>query len=150
MIRLSKLTDYASVLLAVMAREPNALWTASALSERSNVPKPTCVKVLKQLTKHGLLISTQGPRGGYSLARPASQIPVKHMIEAIEGPMAMTECGTDEALCRLTDHCTVMAKWRELGQQVNDLLLAVTLQDLIHPHALPSAVPQRIKTLEIH
>ncbi len=150
MIRLSKLTDYASVLLAVMAREPDSLWTATQLSAHSNVPKPTCTKLLKQLAKHGLLNSIQGARGGYALARDPQEIPVKQIIEAIEGPMAITECGTDEALCRLTDHCTVMARWRELGDQVNQMLTHVTLRDLISPHGLYARPERRIETLEVH
>ncbi|MDG1157092.1 MAG: SUF system Fe-S cluster assembly regulator, partial [Litorivicinaceae bacterium] len=111
MVRLSKLTDYASVILAQMARKPDVLWSAGQLSEDSLVPKPTCIKLLKLLVKGGVLNSTQGARGGYSLARPPSQIPVKTIIEAIEGPTAITECGTDETLCRLTDHCSVMSRW---------------------------------------
>lgn len=150
MIRLSKLTDYASVVLATMARDPDVLWTASQLAERSNVPKPTCTKLLKQLARHGVLVSTQGARGGYSLARAPAEIPVKTIIEAIEGPMAITECGTDEALCRLTDHCTVMSRWRELGDQVNDMLTRVTLQDLINPYALYARDGRRIETMEVH
>lgn len=150
MIRLSKLTDYASVLLAVMARQPDVLWTATQLSVHSNVPKPTCIKLLKQLAKQGLLNSIQGARGGYTLARDPAEIPVKQIIEAIEGPMAITECGTDEALCRLTDHCTVMSRWRELGDQVNQMLTDVTLRDLISPHGLHARADRRIETLEVH
>jgi FeS assembly SUF system regulator, gammaproteobacterial len=150
MIRLSKLTDYASVLLAAMARESKALWSAGELSESTGIPKPTCVKLLKLLVRHGVLNSTQGARGGYSLSRSAEDIPVKTIIEAIEGPMAITECGTDEALCRLTDHCTVMARWRELGDQVDSILTRTTLADLVGPHALHATKGNRIETLEVH
>lgn len=150
MIRLSKLTDYASVLLAAMAREAESLWTAGQLAESTGIPKPTCVKLLKLLVRHGVLNSTQGARGGYSLSRPADSIAVKTIIEAIEGPTAITECGTDEALCRLTDHCTVMARWRELGDQVDSILTRVTLADLIGPTALHAKQGNRIETLEVH
>jgi Predicted transcriptional regulator len=75
---------------------------------------------------------------------------VKTIIEAIEGPMAITECGTDEALCRLTDHCTVMARWRELGDQVDSILTRTTLADLVGPHALHATKGNRIETLEVH
>ena len=150
MVRLSKLTDYASVILAQMARHPDVLWSAGQLSSESSVPKPTCIKLLKLLVKGGVLTSTQGARGGYSLARVPSQIPVKVIIEAIEGPTAITECGTDETLCRLTDHCAVMSRWRELGDQVNHILTKTTLEDLISPHTLYARSDRRIDTLEVY
>jgi FeS assembly SUF system regulator len=150
MVRLSKLTDYASVILAQMAKHPDVLWSAGQLSEESSVPKPTCIKLLKLLVKGGVLNSTQGARGGYSLAKAPSQIPVKTIIEAIEGPMAITECGTDETLCRLTDHCSVMSRWRELGDQVDYILTKTTLEDLISPHTLYARSDRRIETLEVY
>ena len=150
MVRLAKLTDYASVILAQMARHPDVLWSAGQLSSESSVPKPTCIKLLKLLVKGGVLKSTQGARGGYSLARVPSQIPVKVIIEAIEGPTAITECGTDETLCRLTDHCAVMSRWRELGDQVNHILTKTTLEDLISPHTLYARSDRRIDTLEVY
>jgi FeS assembly SUF system regulator len=150
MVRLSKLTDYASVILAQMAKQPDVLWSAGQLSGKSSIPKPTCIKLLKLLVKGNVLSSTQGARGGYSLAKAPSQIPVKTIIEAIEGPMAITECGTDEALCRLTDHCSVMSRWRELGDQVNYILTKTTLEDLISPHTLYARSDRRIETLEVN
>ena len=150
MVRLSKLTDYASVILAQMARQPDVLWSAGQLSDESSVPKPTCIKLLKLLVKGGVLTSTQGARGGYSLARVPSQIPVKVIIEAIEGSTAITECGTDETLCRLTDHCAVMSRWRELGDQVDHILTKTTLEDLISPHTLYARSDRRIETLEVY
>ena len=150
MVRLSKLTDYASVILAQMARQPDVLWSAGQLSEDSSVPKPTCIKLLKLLVKGGVLNSTQGARGGYSLARPPSQIPVKTIIEAIEGPTAITACGTDETLCRLNDHWSVMARWRELGDQVDYILTQTKLEDLISPHTLYARTDRRHETSEVH
>ena len=96
MVRLSKLTDYASVILAQMARYPDVLWSAGQLSDESSIPKPTCTKLLKLLVKGGIADINARRSGGYSLARAPSQIPVKVIIEAIEGPTAITECGTDE------------------------------------------------------
>ena len=150
MVRLSKLTDYASVILAQMAKKPDILWSAGQLAEESAIPKPTCIKLLKLLVKGGVLTSIQGSRGGYSLAKSPSRIPVKAIIEAIEGPTAITECGTDETLCRLTDHCSVMSRWRELGDQVNHLLTKTTLEDLISPHTLYARPDRRIETLEVY
>lgn len=149
MIKLSKLTDYASVVLAVMAQHPHERWAAQELAERTQVPKPTCVKVLKQLTRAGLLVSAQGARGGYALARPASEIPVKAIIEAIEGQLAITECGTDEHLCKMTDHCAIMSRWRELGDRVNAMLTEVSLADLVSPTQLRDRSQDRIAARQI-
>ena len=149
MIKLSKLTDYASVLLAVMARHPHMRWAAHELAEQTKVPKPTCVKVLKLLTRAGLLVSAQGAQGGYALARPASEIPVKAIIEAIEGRLAITECGTDEQLCKMTDHCSIMSRWRELGDRVNAMLTEVSLADLVSQTQLQDRSHDRIAARQI-
>lgn len=149
MIKLSKMTDYASVVLATMARQADARWTAQELAERTQVPKPTCIKVLKLLTRAGLLVSSQGAQGGYALARPAAEIPVRAIIEAIEGRMAITECGTNEQLCKITDHCSIMSRWRELGDRVNAVLTEVSLADLVSPTQLQTRSSNRIAARQI-
>ena len=149
MIRFSKLTDYASVILAIIAKKTPEKLSAAQLSEASYIPKPTCIKLLKLLVRSGVLSSTQGPQGGYTLAKPAREISVKKIVEAIEGPTAITKCGTNEALCRLTDHCSVMEGLRELNDQVNRLLTMTTLKDLVNPYTLNSQSESRIALLEV-
>lgn len=149
MIRLSKLTDYSSLILAIIEKGSPGQFSAAYIAKASSIPKPTCVKLLKLLVKGGILNSTQGPLGGYKLAKPANQISVKTIVEAIEGPMAITECGSNETICRLTRHCTVMARWREIGDQMNRLLITTTLQDLVSPYTLYSKSDEKIALLEI-
>src|SRR5512139_1183496 len=91
MIRMSKLTDYAILILAHLARASGTL-TAHELAGRSRVPLPTVSKLAKELSKAGLVISHRGRNGGYGLARPAEQISVAEIVEALEGPIALTEC----------------------------------------------------------
>ncbi|MGB0964986.1 MAG: SUF system Fe-S cluster assembly regulator [Litorivicinus sp.] len=143
MIRLSKLTDYASVVLTELARYPSELQSTQHLAESTRIPRPTVTKVLKTLTRAGLTRSIQGPRGGYTLARDARQIDLADIIAAIEGPSGVTECATDHDECDLTAHCHVMDHWRTVSVQINQLLRSVTLAELATPKL------QRIPTLQV-
>ena len=143
MIRLSKLTDYASVVLTELARTPEALRSAGAVAESTGVPRPTVTKVLKLLTQAELTRSIQGPKGGYQLARSARQIDLADIIAAIEGPSGVTECATNHDDCELTAHCHVMDHWQRVSVQINQLLRSVTLAELATPKL------QRIPTLQV-
>ncbi|MGL6251327.1 MAG: SUF system Fe-S cluster assembly regulator, partial [Billgrantia desiderata] len=99
MLKLSRLTDYAAVILAQIARHPEQPHAATELAETVQLPHPTVSKTLKMLVKAGLLESRRGAQGGYSLARPASRITAIDIITAIEGPVAMTECSHAEGDC---------------------------------------------------
>lgn len=143
MIRLSKMTDYASVVLTHLATRTGELLSAQTISVETRVPKPTVTKVLKALTRAGLTNSVQGPKGGYRLARPPRQIDLADIIGAIEGPTGVTDCATDHDLCELTEHCHVMDHWRIVGVQINSLLRSVTLAELAAPKL------QRIPTLQV-
>src|SRR6202521_812494 len=92
MLRMSRLTDYAPVLLAALAGEPGRVQTAGSLAEQTRVAAPTVCKLLKQLQRAGLVTSTRGLRGGYQLARPAAQISAAAILDALEGPLALTDC----------------------------------------------------------
>jgi len=143
MIRLSKLTDYASVVLTALAQDPGNLQSTQALSDATRIPRPTVTKVLKSLTRAGLTRSIQGPKGGYQLARNARQIDLADIISAIEGPSGVTECATDHDECELTEHCHVMDHWRTVSVQINQLLRSVTLAELATPKL------KRIPTLQV-
>lgn len=143
MIRLSKMTDYASVVLTHLASHPGELLNSQRLAEETRVPRPTVTKVLKLLTRAGLTVSEQGPRGGYQLARAPRQIDLADIIGAIEGPSGVTDCATDHDLCDLTEHCHVMDHWRTVSMQINQLLRSVTLAELATPKL------QRIPTLQV-
>src|ERR1700732_2933854 len=91
MVVRSRLTDYATVLLAALAGEPGRVQTAALLAEQTRIAAPTVCKLLKQLQRAALVTSTRGPRGGYQLARPATQISAAAILDALEGPLGPTD-----------------------------------------------------------
>ena len=96
MLRISKLTDYATVILAEpRRRQPRELQTAAEVAERTRLGLPTVSKLLKSLQRAGLVASARGAHGGYQLARPAGAISAAEIIDALEGPVAITECSGD-------------------------------------------------------
>src|SRR5260370_41009203 len=101
MLRMSRLTDYATVLLAALAGEPERVQTAASLAEQTRIAAPTVCKLLKQLQRAGLVISTRGLHGGYQLARPAAQISAAAIIDDLEGPVALTDCSAGHGKCAI-------------------------------------------------
>jgi FeS assembly SUF system regulator len=145
MLRISKLTDYGLVLLTHMAQAADDIRTAHELAERSKVPLPTVSKILKELSKHGVLLSHRGRRGGYSLARPADQISVAAVIEALEGPVALTECGTTAGSCSLEPTCLTKDHWAPISQAIHRTLQRLPLSalgpGLVHLGRLRGSAP---------
>ena len=130
MIRMSKLTDYAIVILAHLARSPGTL-TAHELAARSRVPLPTVSKLAKELSKAGLVISHRGRNGGYGLARPAALISVAEIVEALEGPIALTECAKpDKGDCDIEDPCVARASWDPVSRAVEAALRNLPLSSI--------------------
>lgn len=133
MLRISKLTDYATVVLSALAEECDGVMSAAALAESAHLELPTTAKVLKQLAQAGLVTSQRGVAGGYRLARPAREITVAEIVEAIEGPIGMTECSVHAGLCGHETHCGVRGNWRRISAAVRAALTAVTLADMAAP-----------------
>jgi FeS assembly SUF system regulator len=134
LFRLSKLTDYGIVLLAHLARDSEGpIHNARELADDADLPLPVVSKVLKVMTRHGVLESQRGAKGGYALARPPHEITVAEMIGALEGPVALTECAAAELLCPHEGNCTVRGPWQLINGVVHDSLTRITLADLIDP-----------------
>ncbi len=134
MLRLNRITDYAVVVLTRMAHDPRRLVTAPQLSEESNVPAPTVAKVLKALTKEGLLASQRGVNGGYLLARSARDISMFEVIRALEGPVNLTACVDGvEGGCDVEQLCPVRGNWDRVNQAIKSALDGVTLEDMAVP-----------------
>jgi FeS assembly SUF system regulator len=133
MFRLSKLADYATVLMACLAAERSALVSAQALAERTRLEAPTVAKLLKRLAQAGLVRSTRGANGGYRLARAPEAITIAEIIAAIEGPLGMTECSIHDGLCSRQHYCTVSSNLRKISAAVEAALRAVTLADMAAP-----------------
>jgi FeS assembly SUF system regulator len=127
MLRMSKLTDYALVLLTHMAQGDVPIRTAQDLAERSRVPLPTVSKILKELSKAGLVVSHRGRHGGYVLSRPAARISVAAVVEAIEGPVALTECSTSAGGCSLEPVCLAKGHWGPISRAIQRTLQRLPL-----------------------
>ena len=137
MLRVSRLTDYATVLLAEMAREPDVVHKAADLAERTHLSRPTVSKLLKQFVHDGLLKSYRGAHGGYSLARPPERISAAAIIDTVEGPVAMTECSLGEHQCDIEAVCNIGHHWRRINRTIRAALEEVSLADLATPTAIP-------------
>jgi FeS assembly SUF system regulator len=141
MLRISRLTDYATVLLAAMADEPQRVQTAAALAAQTHIAAPTVSKLLKQLQRAGLVSSTRGLRGGYQLARPASQISAAAILDALEGPVALTDCSAGHGQCGIEDTCRVGRVWQRLNLAIRRALYDVSLAQLAGLDAPPARLP---------
>lgn len=133
MIKLSKLTDYAVVLLTAMARR-DALASASSLSQETGLPEPTVSKILKLLSKHDVISSVRGVNGGYGLREETAKITVGDIITAIEGPIALTSCvqGSDTT-CSMEGSCHLKGRWDTVNMAIVAALEGVTLADMMRP-----------------
>ena len=132
-MRLTHLADYAVVMMTAAARRGDAVRvSAGELAQDTGVPLPTAQKIMGQLAGAGLLNSVRGAGGGFTLARPVTEISLADIVEAVEGPIAMTQCsGSDEASdCALDAHCRVKPHMGMVGEKVRGALDAVTLQEL--------------------
>jgi FeS assembly SUF system regulator len=147
MIRMSKLTDYAIVLLAHLARSGKTL-TAQELARRSRVPTPTVSKLCKELSKAGLVVSHRGRHGGYGLSRPAERISVAEIVEALEGPIALTECTSpNRTVCGIEETCLARASWDPVSRAIHGALQGLPLSAIIPSRASDEPAPV---TLGVH
>ncbi len=137
MLKLSKLADYATVLMTFIARDAGHVHSGLELAERSGLPPPTVAKLLKTLARGGLLQSLRGAHGGYRLARPAARISVADIIAALEGPIAVTECTSHPGGCTLESECSTRANWRLINVAIRQALEAVTLAQMAAPPPRP-------------
>jgi FeS assembly SUF system regulator len=138
MLRLSKLTDYATVILSFMARDNTYMHAAMEIASVTGIALPTVSKILKLLVNAKVLISTRGAKGGYALARAPEKITVAAVISALEGPIALTECSISLRGCEQASGCEIRGNWSLINQTIHDALESVTLADMIRP-ARPQA-----------
>jgi FeS assembly SUF system regulator len=132
MLRISKLTDYAILLMVELTREGEML-SAHALADRIHVEVTTAGKVLKQLSSAGLVESFRGANGGYRVIKAAADISVADVIAAIEGPIAMTECSAEPGLCQVEDNCNLRGNWQRISIAVARALEEVSLAEMSAP-----------------
>ena len=134
MIKLSRMADYGVILMVRLARYPGAITTAAELAEETALPGPTVSKLLKQLVRAGLLESQRGNSGGYTVAGPTEDIPVADIIAALDGPIALTECMTDDGnVCEIEALCPTRTNWRQINDALVNALEGVSLLDMTRP-----------------
>lgn len=129
MIKVSKLTDYAVILLSVMSVEERM--SASDVAKAAHLPEPTVSKILKLLAKAGVLISARGAFGGYVLSRSEQEISIADIVSAIDGPIALTACVSgNEHDCDLSKMCSMNGRWNNVNAAVIDALQNVSLGEM--------------------
>ncbi|MDF1793705.1 MAG: SUF system Fe-S cluster assembly regulator [Thalassobaculaceae bacterium] len=137
MLRLNRMTDYAIVILGHMAHDIGRVRTAAALSDSTSVPLPSVSKVLKIMAHSTLVTAHRGAKGGYSLDRPASAVTMTEIIQALEGPIALTACvdGAEES-CEVENSCFMRGNWNRVNAAIHAALDAVTLADMMDPEEM--------------
>ena len=130
MLRMGKMTDYATVVLASLAQEPAEHRAAAELAERTRLSRPTVSKVLKGLQRAGMVISSRGAQGGYRLARAPEEITAAQILDVFEGPIAITECSGQHSSCGLESNCRTGHAWQRVNAAIRRALTDVTLAQL--------------------
>jgi FeS assembly SUF system regulator len=137
-IRLSKLADYGIVIATHLARHPGRQQTATDIAMATSVPQPMTSKVLKLLTRADLLVSHRGVHGGYSLARESVLISVAAVVEALDGPIAITSCTEPTpGDCSILSLCPTRANWERINRAIRESLSEVSLAEMAH--TIPAA-----------
>lgn len=133
-IRLSRLADYGIVIMTSLARHPDRQQTAGEIAAETAVPAAMASKILKTLTREGLLESQRGARGGYGLARPAGLISVADVVIALDGPIALTACIEDSpgGGCELESLCVARSNWQRINDAVRAALDGISVDEMAH------------------
>ncbi|MBE1160643.1 SUF system Fe-S cluster assembly regulator [Dyella acidiphila] len=135
MFRVSRLTDYATVVMTCIAAHPDDVLSTAQIAEETRLELPTVSKLLKSLGHAGLVESFRGVNGGYRLARPAQEISMAAIVEAMEGPLGMTECSMSDGHCERESQCGVRSSWQHINHVLDHALRAMSLADMLRPAA---------------
>lgn len=132
-LKISKLADYATVIMSFLARDLSAIFSATVIAQEIHLSPPTVSKILKMLWRANLVKSFRGTEGGYQLAKSPKQITVAEIISAIEGKLAVTECCVGKNLCALDALCGVKENWQIINRAIFNALQGLTLEDMKTP-----------------
>lgn len=131
MMRLSREADYGLLALMYIAEKPGGqLVDRREIAAHYNIPPDFLAKVLRKLSRGGLIRSFRGTGGGYLLAREAGRISLADVVEAVEGGVSLVECQRDRCLCPQEAACTVQTALDEVRAEIRDVLGSVSLQDI--------------------
>jgi len=146
MLRISKLTDYGTMVLACLAAHPLERLPATAVTERTRLGLPTVSKLLKCFHRAGLVTSVRGAQGGYQLARPAALISATDIIDAVDGPVAITECSGEHSACDLEQVCSTGSAWQRVNVAIRRSLDELSLAQLSGQEAVVGWRPELLRT----
>ena len=132
MLRISRITDYATVVMAYLALHPTEIQNAKDINLHTHIALPTVSKILKLLAKANLVISHRGVNGGYSLAESPDKIFITQIIEAIEGTMGLTACAHLKGECQIESYCAIRGNWRSISEMILNALQEVRLTELMN------------------
>lgn len=156
MLRISKLADYGTVVMTYMAGSPQRVSSAQEIALAVGLELPTVSKILKMLARKKLLLSLRGVKGGYLLAKPAEDISIAEIIDALESrPSGLTECSSATGLCRHESVCAVRSNWQRISKMVHEALQDIRLTELSRPpehiletHIEAGAVHRRTRDIQ--
>jgi FeS assembly SUF system regulator len=133
MLRLNRMTDYAILVLGVLHGRPDVLLSSAQIAQHAQLTQATAAKIIKALGSAGLVTTIRGTKGGCQLALPASEISIADVIEAIEGPIALTACveGAEEP-CSVQQGCFMSGSWNHINGAIRSALDGVSLSDLFN------------------
>ncbi|MGE0801530.1 MAG: SUF system Fe-S cluster assembly regulator [Lautropia sp.] len=141
MLRVSRFTDYGTLVMSHMAAAPDQVFSAADLAGRMGLSVAAVSKILKGLARRELVVSLRGRRGGYALGRPPERITLADIVDALEErPFGLTECSARTGLCEIEETCRIRANWRRVSQAVRRALEAVSLADMLRPVQLSAPI----------
>jgi len=135
MLRITKLTDYGTVVLAHLAANGDSVCSASDVATATGLAPPTVSKLLKVLARSGMVTSTRGVSGGYTLSRSPNDISAADVIDALEGPVAITECSSSDSQCEHEGVCNVGSAWQRINIAMRRALDDISLSDLLRSNS---------------
>lgn len=153
MLKINKLTDYATVIMSFLALNPQGVFSATHISKAIHLSVPTVSKLLKILSEAKLVKSFRGTGGGYQLARSTKEITVADVVSAIEGQLAMTQCCESDNLCARHSLCAIKDNWQIINKIILDALGKVSLHDMtrsLSEHELTlRGIPIKVENLHV-
>jgi Rrf2 family protein len=131
MLRLSKKADYALIAMKHLAQHSGVPSTsAREIAEQYDIPIELMAKILQRLVRTGLLVSTQGTRGGYALSRPSPSISIADVIQAIDGPLTVTACSSEKIDCEQYSKCSIRDPLWQIRERIVEALGTVTIAEM--------------------
>lgn len=141
MIRLSRMTDYAIVVVAELSKTPGQLQAAAGLSGKTKIPEPTVAKVLKILARSRVIESARGVNGGYVITRALDDISIGELVEAMNGPLCLTACAegveVTEEDCMIAGNCLLRGRWTAVNHAIRNAFSSVKLSEMVQTAAAP-------------